>query len=296
MSMFEKYEDNSYTAYNLTPKSVVKSTQLKLTSPIVGYDTYRNPQQFIWDPEDSFTLKILYGKKIKVFDNDLILTQQGQKPSMSTAGVKGQKAYNIIDGISWLCRGIVEDTYNDGEWIPIELYRGDNPQWEQLSRTLSKLSKNILVEDEEKESLSSSYVWEEQNTFEFPTQGTKEILVNPYNENTTFSSTIMNFRHEVIYEYKFDSGVVEIEISRDKTPLLVEGQYFLNTYVKNNQNVQQQSQFNIMIKENPVKYIQSNTNTTYQFDYTIQVDSSSDFIWEPIGNGYSNDYIWIPIS
>lgn len=280
MSMFDKYEDNSYTAYNLTPKKVSKTTQIRFNSPFVGYDSFHNPRMFVWDPEDSFVLKLSYGKNIKVFENDLILTQPGQKPTYITQGIKGQHAYNTVDGKSWLCKGALLDEYNQDEWLPIEESVIKNPEWEQ------------------EESISpNSYIWEEQEIIKFPTQGTKEILINPYSSDSKFYATLMNFRHEVIYEYEFSSPTCEIEISKEKTPLLVEGQFFINTYVFNDEMTQQQSQFNITILENPSKYIKDeNSQTVYVFGHTVQQLEDSGYVWEPIGTTYLNDYVWIPIS
>lgn len=295
MSMFDKYEDNSYTAYNLTPKKVSKTTQIKFNSPFVGYDSFHNPRMFMWDPEDSFTLKLSYGKNIKVFENDLILTQPGLKPTYSTQGTRGQHAYNTVDGKSWLCRGTFLDKYNQDGWLPIEGSDIENPEWEQI-QSIMKIS---LQDDEEQEesSLSNSYVWEEQEMLEFPTQGTKEILINPYSCDSKFYVTLMNFRHEVIYEYEFSSPTCEIEISKEKTPLLVEGQFFINTYVFNDKTTQQQSQFNVTILENPSKYIKDeNSSAVYVFGHTVQQVEDSRYVWEPIGTTYSNDYVWIPIS
>ena len=66
MSMFTKYEDNSYTAYNLTPPKKISQMVETLYSPIVGYDKYGNIKIFLWDPQDEFKLNLKLGTKIKV--------------------------------------------------------------------------------------------------------------------------------------------------------------------------------------------------------------------------------------
>lgn len=291
MGMFSNYENNSYTAYNLTPPQIKNSIKRYLNSPIIGYDKYNNPKAFIWDPKDEFSLNLSLLLKLPVIENSIIYSTSGLAPTQSTQGIKGQRAYNVVDGISWLCKGTLNENISEGEWTPLEIE--NLPEWEGLS-TLSKNNK------ENSEDINSElYLWEKDELLTFIENGNKEIDVLPNMANKSVLVTIMNFRHEVIYSYTFENtAYFNIEINKDKTPLLVEGQFFINVYIQDENITQQQVQYNVMIIENPNKYVcnQNDKNfDTYINSYTIQQTESSVYTWESIEDMQS-EYIWIPIA
>lgn len=294
MSMFENYENNSYTAYNITPRKISTLTQRYFHSPIVGYDEFGNIKAFMWDPEDQFNLNLNLGVKIKVFDDSIIYSNSGQKPDSSVQGVKGQRAYNIVDCKSWLCKGTLSDTINDGDWIPIENI--DNlPEWEQID----KLNFNLSNDSSSDLSSLSDYVWEEDTLLTFSEDGTKEIIIQPDMSGKVLQITLMNFRHEIIYSYEFENqNSCSIQIGSKTTNLLVEGQFYINVYIKDSESIQQQNQYPITIVENPYKYVKGNdvlNNALYISGDTIQSSGNTTYVWEPLGN-VDNDYVWIPIS
>ena len=299
MDMFKNYENNSYTAYNLTEPKISTMTQRYICSPVIGYDKYKNIKCFVWDPKDEFNLNLSLGFKISVFEDSIIYERIGQHPNSSVAGHIGQRAYNIVEGKSWLCKGTLFDTTSAGEWIPIEDTQEENlPEWIPLSTKLKRV-KNIMTNEVVtiNNSLENTYVWEQDNLLTFPKDGNKEIIISPNMENKILQVTFMNFRHEVIYSYEFGNvNNCSIPINLTSTPLLVEGQFFINIYIKDVTGVQQQNQYNVMIIENPNKYINSLNNEKYIFTFTIQEDGDNIFIWEPIITSSDNDYVWIPIT
>lgn len=299
MDMFKNYENNSYTAYNLTEPKISTMTQRYICSPVIGYDKYKNIKCFVWDPNDEFNLNLSLGFKISVFEDSIIYEGIGQHPNSFVAGYIGQRAYNIAEGKSWLCKGTLSDTTSADEWIPIEDTQEENlPEWIPLSTKLKRV-KNIMTNEVVtiNNSLENTYVWEQDNLLTFPKDGTKEIIISPNMENKILQATFMNFRHEIIYSYEFGNvNTCSIPINLTSTPLLVEGQFFINIYIKDVTGVQQQNQYNVMIIENPNKYINSLNNEKYIFTSTIQEDKDNIFIWEPILTSSSNDYVWIPIT
>lgn len=301
MSMFEKYGDNSYTAYNLTPKKLSNTIKKVFSSPIVGYDQYGNAKAFIWDPNDVFTLKLSLGSNILVYENSLIYETSGLKPTSTTVGVKGQKAYNTVDGKSWICKGTLKENFSSDDWIPI-----GNEELEELPDWIPIATRNMLLKArtfEEVQAIvekSEQYIWEEDPVLTFPVTGTKSITIIPNMEGKVFSVTLQNFRHEVIYEYQFENThKCEIFIGKDKTPLLVEGQFFINTCISDDLGTFQQNLYEVTIIENPSKYInitRDDYKVQYEFTKTIQPGGKSDFIWEPIGNSSGDDFVWVPIN
>lgn len=306
MSMFDKYEDNSYTAYNISPVKIATIAERYLKSPIVGYDKYHNVKEFIWDPEDQFTLNISAGVKVRVLDNSIIYESTGSAPTSETRGVKGQRAYNTIDGKSWLCKGTVAENVVEGDWIPLGSTDAEElPEWTPLSVKRALKSKSIQTQSMDTvvttdDAGKSSYIWEEDPVLIISENGTKQITVYPNMKNSSLKVAISNFRHEVLYEYVFDNSLQgSIRIDKEVTPELVEGQFFLDTYVITSDTVFQETKYNITIVENPSKYrfgtdITSGGTDIYKFQSTIQTQHE-DYIWESLGP-MNSDYIWIPLS
>lgn len=311
MSMFDNYEKNNYTAYNLTPRKISNTTKRYLRSPIAKYDKFGNIKQFIWSPEDQFNLKFKFGFKIKVFENSIIYNAKGQKPNSHTVGVKGQRIYNSVDGISWVCKGTSKDLVSDGDWIPLTDTDLENlPEWIPidlkqkkvfLPRTFNSINNLTNTENKNVSTIDNqTYVWEKDEYLTFSKDGNKEIFINQFTESNQLKISIMNFRHEIIYEYLYNTSEVEIPINKKDTPLLVEGQFFINVYLIENDNTFQQYQIDVTIIEDPNKYITSlqENPEIYTFGTTIQPEGTDYYVWESLNGstiGGNNDYVWIPI-
>ena len=290
MSMFKKYEDNSYTAYNITPPVILNTASRYIQSPIILFDKFHNIKAFVWDPEDEFSLNIGVGLKLPVLENSIIYEASGLHPTSSTQGIKGQRAYNIVDLRSWICKGLLSDIIQSGDWIPLSDSE-TNPEWIPLL-----LRNSSVLSDDTEDVIDNEYVWEEDKLLTFVVGGKKELLFTPDMNNKTLNITIMNFRHEVIYDYEVDNkNTISIKINNEDTPLLVEGQFLLNVYIKDSTGTHQLVQYDITILENPSKYVcPKNLNDNYIVGNTIQTLINNQYIWEPLNN-LDNDYIWIPI-
>lgn len=296
MEMFKNYENNSYPAYNLTSPEVSKSVQKYLSSPIIGYNRYNNIVCFMWDPMDEFTLNLSIGFKINVFNNSIIYNSIGDKPTSTTNGIKGQRAYNVVEGKSWVCKGLTSEFTTPDQWIPIVSEEKTGPEWVPLNIFNIKVFNMNTDALNEQITTDNEYLWELDNILTFPINGDKEITICPNMQNKTLQVTFMNFRHEVIYTYEFkNTNNCSIQINQKDTPLLVEGQFFINLYIKDETTVTQQIQYPITIMENPNKYIAIPTNKElYIFSKTIQEESNEIFSWIPI-TSQENEYVWIPI-
>lgn len=298
MSMFEKYEDMSYTAYNLTPPTVYKQESLLLNPPYIKYDSRKNPLQIVWDPNDSFTFGITFGMNITVFEDDLVFNATGQKPDENTTGKKGLKAYNTVDGKSWTCRGTVKESFSQDEWIPITGgSTTKDPEWEGIATTHTSYHSMSVLNGVEKsdENASDLWVWEEDEKLSFPKNGDKVISVNTYTSDTEFKCLILNFRREEIYSFSATGVPPIIHISAEDTPLLVEGQYFINTIVYNENTSSQRYEVPVTIVSSPLKYIQNDNHYPYKSTKTTQLEKNSTFTWESLST-VDDEYVWIPIT
>lgn len=300
MSMFNKYTDNSYTAYNLTPPTIHKQKSLLLNPPYIKYDNRKNPIQMVWDPVDAFNFSINFGKNITVFEDDIVFSSEGQKPTETTPGKKGLKAYNIVEGRSWTCKGTINDSFSEDEWIPI--MGGSSfklPEWEEVKTTKVRAFTYTFSDDtessEEIDAKEDLWIWEEDERIDFPQNGTKIIMVSAFHGDTEFECEIQNFRREKMYSYKKVSAPPVIDISSLATPLLVEGQYFIRTVIKKGSQIIQQSEIPVTIICNPEKYVDSEREQLYENTFTTQLKYGSTFTWEPLGTA-GDEYVWIPIS
>lgn len=300
MSMFDKYSNDSYTAYNLTPPTTQKQKSLLLNPPYIQYDRRKNPVQMVWDPVDSFSFSINFGKNITVFEDDIIFSTAGQKPTETTSGRKGLKAYNVVEGRSWTCKGTVDDSFAKDEWIPIMGGSSSKlPEWEEVEELKLMAFTYALFDNveslEEPNVDEDLWVWEEDEKLDFPQNGTKIIMVSAFNGDTEFECEIQNFRRETLYSYKKVGVPPIIDVSSLVTPLLVEGQYFIRAITKSGSQIIQQSEIPVTIICNPERYVDSESKNVYENTFTTQLKYGSTFTWEPLGT-VSDEYVWIPIS
>jgi len=79
------------------------------------------------------------------------------------------------------------------------------------------------------------YEWQEIPLVECE-NGSLRITLTRDVTNKTLVTNILNFRREVIYSFEGDS--ISIEINKEKQPLLVQGQYFLEEILKSENDTQ----------------------------------------------------------
>lgn len=76
------------------------------------------------------------------------------------------------------------------------------------------------------------YCWKE-TALDVCKKGTRKIIFTRNIYNKTTIANILDFRHNIIYTYTFkNSANIQIPISKQETPLLVQGQYILEILLK----------------------------------------------------------------
>ena len=112
MGIFTNYDnlDKNYIPNNVSPQcydDIIEEDVL----PRPFYNLKGNFVGYTWNQDDTFKWEIDLNKEILVESNALIYDVKDVKPTETTQGSIGQKAYNVIDIKSWLCVGFTEETY-----------------------------------------------------------------------------------------------------------------------------------------------------------------------------------------
>lgn len=115
MSMFDNYHDlsNSYKPNN-SEKEIVLN---KIYDNKLPKKEYNHNGVFIgysWNYGDTVSIPYSLNKKIYVEEDSIVYIDKNMVPSSSTYGKYGQKAYNLIDKKSWVCKTLDKNTF---EWI-----------------------------------------------------------------------------------------------------------------------------------------------------------------------------------
>lgn len=115
MGMFLNYKDiaSNYIPNNLvssfpTGKSYTKLDPIKTSKPYEEYNTKGELVGYFWRYGETLNLEFNLDGEIVVEHDAIILLAKGETPSEDT-GTINQRAYNVVDKISWTCTGSVED-------------------------------------------------------------------------------------------------------------------------------------------------------------------------------------------
>lgn len=108
MNMFDNY--NNLPA-DYSPSNTNKNQKLTIAEynrPYEDYDQEGNVVGYHWNYGDTLNLQIELSGEITIPDNSITFARTGEFPDENTIGIIDQKAYNLVDLISWTC------TYTDG--------------------------------------------------------------------------------------------------------------------------------------------------------------------------------------
>lgn len=117
MSMFNTYQNlqDNYVPNNMQPCPPNPCwNNLKPACPNKPYEDYNEKGELIgywWNYGDILNLEFNIVGQVTVADDAIIYTAANQTPLTSTVGFINQKAYNIIDQISWTCTAIDSNQY-----------------------------------------------------------------------------------------------------------------------------------------------------------------------------------------
>ena len=102
--------DNIYQT-NLTKNDLFNFERPNGQLPYGEYNALGELVGYSWYYGDTINLTIAIDGAITVNNSDIIYTAIGDAPTTSTVGFIGQKAYNVIDLISWECIVATSDNY-----------------------------------------------------------------------------------------------------------------------------------------------------------------------------------------
>lgn len=118
MGMFLNYHN---IADNYKPNNLInafphrmQTSKLDPTDASKPYEEYNAKGELVgyfWRYGETLNLEFNIDGEITIESNAIILKSIGQTPTSTTIGTIGQRAYNIIDLISWTCVGIIKNEY-----------------------------------------------------------------------------------------------------------------------------------------------------------------------------------------
>lgn len=118
MGMFLNYHNiaDNYKPNNLVRsfpvgKSYTKLDPLKCSKPYEEYNVKGELIGYFWHYGETINLEFNIDGEITVESDAIIFTNRGDFPDVNTQGKVNQRAYNIVDLISWTCTNVIEDNY-----------------------------------------------------------------------------------------------------------------------------------------------------------------------------------------
>lgn len=121
MSIFDNYENLSSTYVPNNQQEVLKEKNIfNPNIPKKEYNALGNFIGYSWNYGDIFSLNISLSKKINVEEGSIIYYNEGEEPDSSTIGVKGQRAYNVVDIRSWTCETLDQTIY---KWVEDSVFK-----------------------------------------------------------------------------------------------------------------------------------------------------------------------------
>ena len=210
MSLFTNYDNisDTYIPNNLVLSAPSPRKIFDYDPPYNEYNIKGNFTGYSWHYGESFDLTLQINKTVYVEESALIYDEPGEGPDDSRPGFIGQRAYNIVDNITWVCVAIRMN--EDGS----NYKREDN----EYGTTF------IIYEDS-----FVTYVWLRQDEFTFPENGTKPINISSYKgiEETTIKMDIVNFRWEPLYSDTLPgASSVSFHVTPEDSKKLLKGVYY----------------------------------------------------------------------
>ena len=211
MSLFTNYDNinDNYIPNNLNIAAPSPRKVFDYDPPYNEYNIKGDFVGFSWHYGESFDLTLSISKTIYVEESAIIYRETGEHPDDSRAGFIGQRAYNIVDNKTWVCVAIRMN--EDGSNYKKE----DN----EYGTTF------IIYEDS-----FIQYVWQEQEEFTYPANGTKPVIIDSQKgiEDKRVEMKISNFRFEPIYIDELPGmPTVTFHISPDDSKKIRKGIYYV---------------------------------------------------------------------
>lgn len=105
MNMFTSYDNlpEDYIPDNTSIAPTCVEDTLTTTLPRKIRNVYGTLVGYGWDEGEVFDFNLSADRRITVAEDSIVFEQSGMKPDITTVGRIGQRAYNTVDGISWVC-------------------------------------------------------------------------------------------------------------------------------------------------------------------------------------------------
>lgn len=147
MGMFDKYGNDSYTAYNLTPPSVSRGVLTNFKTPLYTRNKQGNIDRFFWVEGEHFNLELKSTTKVRIPKGSIVFNQSGESPNSSTKGEVGTKCYNVEDYTSWTLESIndSQDGKETFSWKKDDLFECLEDGGEEIELTLSVMGSSFIV-------------------------------------------------------------------------------------------------------------------------------------------------------
>lgn len=118
MSLYNGCQDIYDT--NLTANDLLNVQHCTGISPYGDYNALGQLQGYYWHYGDTVNLTFHLDGEISVESDAILYTGYGEEPTEQTVGTIGQRAYNVLDLVSWTCDAIIDGKYiwnRDSEFI-----------------------------------------------------------------------------------------------------------------------------------------------------------------------------------
>ena len=194
--MFSNYEVTYDTPNNLTKVH----SYVHCNMPNTEYDDYGRIIAYTWKYGETVNLRFQLTGRIVVRNTDIVYQVAGEHPTEHTIGFVDQRAFNIVDLLSWRCSA-------------------------------------IITEDDH--TLTYVWTPEEDYVEPFNGGRSIYISIAEYIKDKQIIFTLMNDRYETVYEetIKPEDTFFTIEISEDLSNKLLKGIYFYQIAVVNENDV-----------------------------------------------------------
>lgn len=161
--MFEKYQNlENYIPNNIKNCSNVGKSYTKLDTEcsdkcFAEYDSHGNIIGYYWHYGDTLNLEFNIDGEITIESDAILLTEPGQTPTINLSGYIGQKAYNIVDLVSWTCSALTnqhtiwtkddEFTYDEMSSRSVYVDASEFLQNKKLQFTIYNFRREVVLQE-----------------------------------------------------------------------------------------------------------------------------------------------------
>ena len=136
MSMFTNYGENSTTCPHTTNKECYSNRV-----PYAEYNANNELVGYYWYYGDTVDIQFDVTGEVTIEPDSIVYIASGDMPQENTVGYINQKAYNIVDYISWTCVAIIEDKYI---WAEDEVFEAPDNGGKLLYISAKNFLKDML--------------------------------------------------------------------------------------------------------------------------------------------------------